>query len=85
MIRCVRTTLTLDDDVAARLTELRRAAPDRSHRDLVNEALRTGLDHLARSEPTTFRTRGVAVGRCLVPSLDDTGAVLDWLDQTDAE
>ncbi|CAN5589365.1 hypothetical protein BH24ACT4_BH24ACT4_21180 [soil metagenome] len=81
----MRTTLTLDDDVAARLAELRRADPDRSHRDLVNAALRTGLDHLARSEPTEFRTTGVEVGRCLVPSLDDTSAVLEWLDEADAE
>jgi hypothetical protein len=76
----VRTTLTLDDDVAARLRELRTAHPERSFRDLVNEALRTGLDRVEPSRSAPFRTKGVKVGRCLVPNLDDTGAVLDWLD-----
>lgn len=80
----MRTTLTLDEDVAARLAELRRADPSRTHRDLVNEALRTGLDHLDRPAPAAFQTTGVEVGRCLLPSLDDTGAVLEWLDEADA-
>lgn len=84
MLRCVRTTLTLDDDVALRLDQLRRADPTRSYKDLVNDALRTGLERLATPSAAPFRTEGVAVGRCLLPSLDDTGSILGWLDEHDS-
>ena len=43
----MRTTLTLDDDVAARLEQLRRDR-DESLKDIVNDALRRGLDDLTR-------------------------------------
>jgi len=43
----MRTTITLDPDVAARLERLRRTRP---FKDLVNEALRTGLDELERGK-----------------------------------
>ncbi len=39
--RCMRTTITLDEDVAARLERLRKERP---FKELVNEALRRGLD-----------------------------------------
>src|SRR5262245_39488776 len=42
MSRCMRTTLTLDDDIAAILERLRKSR-DASLKDLVNEALRRGL------------------------------------------
>jgi hypothetical protein len=41
----MRTTITLDPDVAARLERLRRTRP---FKDVVNEALRTGLDEMER-------------------------------------
>jgi Arc/MetJ-type ribon-helix-helix transcriptional regulator len=41
----VRTTLTLSDDVAARLRRLRARG---KFKDLVNDALRAGLDQLER-------------------------------------
>ena len=41
MSRCMRTTLTLDEDVAAILERLRKSR-DTSLKDLVNEALRRG-------------------------------------------
>ena len=41
----MRTTLTLDDDVAAALERLRRAR-DASLKDVVNEVLRRGLSEL---------------------------------------
>jgi hypothetical protein len=43
----MRTTLTLDDDVAAMLQQLRKARGD-NFKALVNEALRAGLKQLAR-------------------------------------
>jgi len=42
MSRCMRTTLTLDEDVAAILKRLRKRR-DAGLKDLVNEALRRGL------------------------------------------
>ena len=73
----MRTTLTLDDDVA---NMLKRALARRrgSLKAVVNEALREGLRRMSerpkRSSP--YRTPGVALGRCLVGSVDDVAEVL---------
>jgi hypothetical protein len=73
----VRTTLTLDDDVAALLERLRKARR-LGFKEAVNEALRRGLAAMAAREPPRepFRTRAVSVGRCLLPSLDNVAEVL---------
>jgi len=48
----VRTTLTLDDDVAAKLkSEVRRSG--RSFRDVVNDVLRRGLASRREASPAT--------------------------------
>jgi hypothetical protein len=54
----MRTTITLDDDVAARLRALRRERP---FKELVNEALRAGLDRLEEGEggPEPYSIRPV--------------------------
>lgn len=68
----MRTTLTLDDDVAAALERLRKAR-DASLKDIVNDALRRGLSDLTtrpkRREP--FQTQSVALGRLRLASIDD--------------
>jgi hypothetical protein len=73
----MRTTLTLDDDVAFRLEELRRKRRV-SLKDLVNEALRAGLDEVeepaAGKKPACLIT-GVRLGR-KVPNLDNIADVL---------
>jgi ribbon-helix-helix CopG family protein len=73
----MRTTLTLDDDVAAALERLRRAR-DASLKDVVNDALRRGLSDLAvrpkRREP--FRTRSVQLGQLRVTSIDNVSESL---------
>jgi hypothetical protein len=63
----MRTTLTIDADVAAELERLRRAE-DRSLKELINQALRRGLmDLSAPAKPREpFRTRPVSLGRCLI-------------------
>jgi hypothetical protein len=77
MIRRMRTTLTLDDDVAALLARARRArrAP---LKQVVNDALRTGLRELvatpAARQPVV--TTSVSLGRCLVGSIDDVAEAL---------
>ena len=77
----MRTTLTLDDDVAAMLKQVM----DRQNstlKALVNDAMRLGL--LAMAEPAVqrapFRTKTVDVGRCLVPSLDNIAEVLSTIE-----
>ncbi len=73
----MRTTLTLDDDVAAVLERLRKSR-DMSLRELVNEALRRGLkDMSSRSKRRErLRTRSVALGELRIASLDNIGEAL---------
>jgi hypothetical protein len=80
----MRTTLTLDADVAARL----RAAVRKQRRPLkvlVNEALRGGLDAIDRPAPVRkrFRTAGFDLGTSLVGSLDNTEEVLSRVEGED--
>jgi hypothetical protein len=73
----MRTTLTLDDDVAAALERLRKAR-DARFRDVVNEALRRGLKDMTARKPSPrrFRTRAVALGRLKIASLDNIADAL---------
>jgi hypothetical protein len=73
----MRTTLTIDDDVAASLERLRKAR-DGSLKDLINEALRRGIkDMSARARPREpFRTRAVDLGRVQIGALDDISEAL---------
>lgn len=78
MVLCMRTTLTLAPDVASRLNQL-RAQEGRGLKELVNEALRRGLDEMERKdrEPSQpYRTTGWDLGRTLVPGLDDVAEAL---------
>jgi hypothetical protein len=73
----VRTTLTLDKDVAALIERLRKSRGD-TLKDLVNEALREGLKHMT-SPPrrrAPFRTASVDLGRCLLGNVDNVAEVL---------
>jgi hypothetical protein len=73
----MRTTLSLDEDVAALLERLRKEQ-DVSFKDLVNEALRRGLRQMTTRSPRRqpFRTHAVDLGRCKVGSIDDVAEVL---------
>ena len=73
----MRTTLTLDDDVAAQLEQL-RAREDRPFRQLVNDVLRAGLARIERQEPAPRGpyTRAVSLGEPRQPNLDDVSEVL---------
>ena len=68
----MRTTLTLDDDVAAALERLRKTRGE-TLKSLVNTALREGLKRL-RERPKgrePFHTHAVALGRLRIGSLDN--------------
>jgi hypothetical protein len=76
----MRTTLTLDKDVAARLEQIVRRRK-RPFKTVVNDALRAGLaiiDQPAARRP--FRTIGFDLGPSLVGSLDDMEGVLARVD-----
>jgi hypothetical protein len=73
----MRTTLTIDDDVAA---ELERLLHERNakRKHLVNDALRRGLRDIAAApkKKKPFRTRSFDAGRLLVASIDNIGELL---------
>jgi hypothetical protein len=75
--RSMRTTLTLDKDVAAVIERLRKTRDD-SMKSPVNQALREGLKHIAapRRKQVNYRTASVDLGCCLLGSVDNVAEVL---------
>ena len=73
----MRTTLSLDEDVAVLLEKVRKAK-GLSFKQALNEALRAGLSRLTAPDPRArdFRTDTVDLGRCLIGSLDDVSETL---------
>ena len=75
----MRTTLTLDDDVAAKLKTAARKC-GRAFRDVVNETLRRGMlqERVATRVPFTVKPKDLG----LKPGLefDNIGKLLDYLD-----
>ena len=72
----MRTTVTLDDDVAAHLARLERKRKQ-PFKELLNEALREGLARLdAPVAPADFRTAPLDLGSSLIGSLDDVTEAL---------
>jgi hypothetical protein len=72
----MRTTLTIDDDVAVQLDRLRRER-EQSLKDIVNDALRRGLrDMQARAKRRKpFRTKTFDMGPFLV-NIDNVAEAL---------
>lgn len=74
----MRTTLTLDEDVAALLERVRKSRRA-GLKDTVNEALRYGLRQMIappkRRRP--YRTPSTDLGPSLIGSLDNIGQVLE--------
>ena len=73
----MRTTLSLDDDVAA-MVRTAQKEQKKPFKQVVNDALRAGLAASRRSkrQTTFFRTSSAKLGRCLVGDLDDVAEVL---------
>ena len=72
----MRTTLTLEDDVATSLERLRKTG-DVSLKSLVNRALRLGLRELEERPPREpFVQETLSAGECRLNDLDDIGEVL---------
>jgi len=68
----MRTTLTLDDDVAAMLRRAQQVRKARL-RQIVNEGLREGLANMMGPKPRrkTYRLKAMNLGRCRLPNLDN--------------
>jgi hypothetical protein len=80
----MRTTLTLDDDVAAQLEQLRRAS-DAPFKQVVNDALRQGLRQLTEAPKATrepYRTRGFDTGAAKFP-IDNIAEALAFAEGED--
>ena len=76
----MRTTLTLDDDVAARLKQLEGFS---SFKDAVNAALRAGLDQLASEvskAPQDYKIHSVALDP-IVLNVDNIAEILDLIEE----
>jgi hypothetical protein len=73
----MRTTLTIDDDVAVELERLQKSR-DVSLKELINDALRRGLREMreAPKKRKPFRTRTYNSGKLLIENLDKTSEVL---------
>jgi len=79
----MRTTLTIDDDVAAEIAHLRRER-EQSLKDVVNDALRCGLREM-RSRPKKrkpFYTKAYDMGPSLV-NIDNVAEAIAYAEGED--
>lgn len=73
----MRTTITLDDDVATLLKRVQKSSK-RSLKEVVNVALREGLAQLERPDKprALYAVRPLIVGRSLFGNMDDIAEAL---------
>lgn len=73
----MRTTITLEDDVAASLKRLEKRRGVK-FKALVNQLLREGLKRMTAppKKRSVFRTRSVDLGACRAANVDNVGEVL---------
>ena len=73
----MRTTLSLDPDVAVLLEKVRKTNRI-SLKQAVNDALRAGLTQMTAPTPlpACFNTETADLGRCLIGNLDDVSEAL---------
>lgn len=77
MLGSMKTCLTLDADMAARLRRMQRTSGHRLE-TVVNEALRRGVRRMSNPDdrPIHYRTPPVDLGRSRIGSLDDVAEAL---------
>jgi hypothetical protein len=75
----MRTTLSLDPDVAAMLAA-EQERTKKPFKQVVNEALRGGLTPAKKPGRKAFKTIPIGLGKCLLPSLDNIGEVLEQIE-----
>ena len=73
----MRTTLSLDDDVAAALERIRESRQEK-WKTVVNDVLRKGLEQVDRPPARLpFRINTVDLGECRFPNIDNVWEVID--------
>jgi hypothetical protein len=79
----MRTTLTIEDDVAVQLERLRRSRKA-NFKDLVNEALRRGLRDMSGppKKRKPFRTRAFNMGEPLI-NIDNVAEAIAYAEGED--
>ncbi len=77
----MRTTLTIDDDVAVRLRRIQQEAPEKSFKEIVNEHLRRSLK-MASGKPKRkkFKVKAYRIGLRKDLNFDNIEEVLDILE-----
>lgn len=73
----MRTTLTIDEDVAFGLKKIREKDRDRSFKEIVNEVLRQGLKRPAARKAEPFRVKALDLGLMEGLSYDNIEELLD--------
>lgn len=74
----MRTTLTLDEDVAFRLREVQDNEREKSFKQIVNETLRRGLDEpIPNKRKKRFKVKPFSLGLREGLSLDNIEELLD--------
>ena len=71
----MRTTITLDDDVASMLRK-EMGKGSKSFKQVVNEFLRRGLSTPPSEPRSDYRTPSVPLGRCKLGQIDDVAEAL---------
>ncbi|MGE5271740.1 MAG: hypothetical protein ACM3JG_18930 [Thiohalocapsa sp.] len=77
----MRTTLTIEPDVAVGLKRLQRES-DKSWKDVVNDTLRRGLQDSggAKKKRKRFETKTFDCGRLLVDNVDNVWELLEQIE-----
>ncbi len=79
-IKGIRTTITLDEDMFARLKQ-ESVAKDVSFKEMLNEAVRSGLTSKSiRTATTTYTIEPESLGKPAVNNLDNIGEVIATLE-----
>lgn len=78
----MRTTLTIDDDVAFGLKRIQQADPDRSFKEIVNDVLRKGLNPNANGSKVRndFKIEPLNLGLREDLNFDNIEELLDQLE-----
>ena len=80
----MRTTVTLDDDVAAAVKRIQRDR-NRTFKDVLNAALREGLARIEKPEPPgePFELKSVDLGKCHFPDVACIAELLEIVEGPD--
>lgn len=79
----MRTTLTIDDDVAFRLKQVQASDPQKPFKEIVNDLLRHGLNSKPAKPKKKFKVKAFKIGLRKDLNFDNIEEVLDILEGPD--